>query len=82
MGLQAMFACVVGSVFSMVLPLRLHVFSSTCGRWWEKRGLKNNDVRGWISKDCSSCALMGLKSHCVWMVRFERVFKFKEVVID
>ena len=44
MGLKAMFACVVGSVFCMVLPLRLHVFASTCGRWWEKRGLKNNDV--------------------------------------
>ena len=67
---------------SLVMTFYVEFYCRTCGRWWEKRGLKNNDARGWMAKDCSSCALMGLKSHCVWMVRFEHVFKFKEVVID
>ena len=70
----------LGSV--AVMTFSVEFYCRTCGRWWEKRRLKNNDVRGWMAKDCSSCALMGLKSHCVWKVRFEHVFKFKEVVID
>ncbi len=67
---------------SLVMTFHVQFYCRTCGRWWEKTGLKTDDVRGWMAKDCSSCALAGLKSHCVWMVRFEHVFKFKEVVID
>ena len=50
-------------------------YCRTCNMLWEKRGLKTNGVDQWKGEDCTVCRNKGLKSHTVWMVHFEQVFK-------